>query len=45
LRWEPTYDWRLEVGGLYFWADSYNCGPFGPVKDDDQIYGVIEWRF
>ena len=45
LRWEPTYDWRLEVGGLYFWADSYSCGPFGPVKDDDQIYGVIEWRF
>lgn len=45
LRWAPTYDWMLEVGALYFWADSYVCGPFGPVKDDDQIYGSIEWRF
>ena len=45
LRWAPTYDWTLELGALYFWADSYTCGPFGPVKDDDQIYGSIEWRF
>jgi len=45
LRWAPTYDWMLEVGALYFWADSYTCGPFGPVKDDDQIYCSIEWRF
>jgi len=45
LAWEPTYDWRFEVGALYFWADSYSCGPFGPVKDDDQIYGAVEWRF
>jgi hypothetical protein len=45
LRWEPTYDWRIEAGALYFWADGFSAGPFGPVKNDDQIYGVIEWRF
>ena len=45
LGWEPNYDWRVELGVLYFWADSYSCGPFGPVKDDDQIFGVVKWRF
>jgi hypothetical protein len=45
LRWNPTYDWSFEIGGLHFWADSYSGGPFGLVKDDDQIYGLIEYRF
>ena len=45
IGWEPTYNWRFELGAIYFWADKYGGSPFSWVKDDDQIYGMIEWRF
>ena len=45
IGWEPTYNWRFEIGSLLFWANSYTCGPFGMVKDNDQVYGTITWKF
>jgi hypothetical protein len=45
IGYEPTYNWRFELGAIYFWADEYGGSPFSWVKDDDQIYGMIEWRF
>ncbi len=45
LAWEPSYNWRYELGGLYTFSDNLLAGPFGPQAKEDLVYVNIKHKF
>ncbi len=42
---EPTYSWRFEIGLRNFLAGKEHYGQIGWVRDADEVYVAVEYKF
>ena len=45
ISYQPTYDWDITLGYIMVWGDNYNSGTFGPVRDTDEVFLKIAYKF
>jgi len=45
IAYEPNYDWNVTLGYVLVWGDSYQSGIFGPVKETDEVYFKVAYKF
>lgn len=45
IGYEPVYSWRLELAVRFIWGDNYNSGLFGRVKNNDEVWLKVEYKF
>jgi len=45
ISYQPTYDWDITLGYISVWGSNYNSGTFGPVKDTDEVFLKLAYKF
>lgn len=45
IAYEPNFSWRFELGAMFFYGDSYNAGYWGAVKDNDEVWFLVQYKF
>ena len=46
ITYKPTFTLTFQLGYLNIWGNTNRAGLyFGPIKDNDEIYGKVKWSF